>query len=411
MDIIYLLNDIMTIFPGIVFGVVCALLLGKHVKIGEKAGDAAFNRKLYIGLGVAVALASLVCAVIIVGNFYGTRKDSLSNEPQTTDAPYANVSSDELALKANMEYAAGNYSDALACATEGYARGNAQCANVLGHYYCDGSACAPKYEDAIRYFTEAGDNGYVRAYIDLASLYMNDYESMGMNQEDAGARCYEFAEKASQSGLPEVYYMMAICCKEGFGTDMDWKRALELCQESVELGYTDAQEELDHLKTSYQNAKNTGLRAQNCIYAGDYDEAVNAAAESALWQDPEGCYTLGLCFENGYGVDADNDAALKWYQIAAEQDHVESMMHTAKLYYYEKNDNKTASEWFIRAAEKDNYEAVYYIGEMFWFGFGVEIDKHKACEFFEVANDMCLQQAGAEYSQAVSKMDEYGYSY
>ena len=49
-------------------------------------------------------------------------------------------------------------------------------------------------------------------------------------------------------------------------------------------------------------------------------------------------YNLGVCYENGEGVEKDTSEAMKWYRIASEQGHKDAETALQKLQesHYEK---------------------------------------------------------------------------
>ena len=49
----------------------------------------------------------------------------------------------------------------------------------------------------------------------------------------------------------------------------------------------------------------------------DEEEAVKWYRKAAKQDDPESLYRLGLCYEKGIGVKADRAEAIKWYRKAA----------------------------------------------------------------------------------------------
>jgi TPR repeat protein len=70
--------------------------------------------------------------------------------------------------------------------------------------------------------------------------------------------------------------------------------------------------------------------------AGDFKKGWKAysstdyAAALAEWQDladsgdANACYGMGLLYGNGFGVDLNDDMALKYYLVAAEKGHAEA---------------------------------------------------------------------------------------
>ena len=51
-------------------------------------------------------------------------------------------------------------------------------------------------------------------------------------------------------------------------------------------------------------------------------------------QDADGQYFLGICYENGWGVESDDDEAGKFYQAAADLGHDGAMYNLAAFHEY-----------------------------------------------------------------------------
>jgi uncharacterized protein len=116
---------------------------------------------------------------------------------------------------------------------------------------------------------------------------------------------------------------------------------------------------------------------QECRTASDakeYDKAFKACSQAAATQDLEAWYRLGYLYEKGNGVSRDLDAALKWYQRAADKGHAASQRRVAAAYYWglggvAKDDTK-AFEWFKRAAEGGDKRAQKQMAEAYRRGLG-----------------------------------------
>lgn len=102
-------------------------------------------------------------------------------------------------------------------------------------------------------------------------------------------------------------------------------------------------------------------------------------------------YNLGWMYQNGRGVEQDDQEALRWFRLAAEQGHSGSQFFIG-LGYAEKRgvpqDYKEAVRWFRLAAEQGHPLAQSFLGGMYYFGRGVAQDYTYAHMWsnFSVAN-------------------------
>jgi TPR repeat protein len=92
-------------------------------------------------------------------------------------------------------------------------------------------------------------------------------------------------------------------------------------------------------------------------------------------------YSLGLMYEQGYGVAQDKCQAACCYRMAADKGQVEAQYRLGSLYYHGQGvsrDVKQAAEWYKQAAEQGYTPAQAALGNMYLLGEGVPRDSAKA---------------------------------
>ena len=120
----------------------------------------------------------------------------------------------------------------------------------------------------------------------------------------------------------------------------------------------------------------------------------NYATALAEWQplaeqgDRNGQFGLGLLYANGWGVDLNDEEALKWYGLAAEQGHAEAAYNlgvmSANGWGVPQSDAE-AFKWYKMAAERGLTAAQVSLGKMYAIGYGAPLDVVKAHMWFSVA--------------------------
>ena len=93
---------------------------------------------------------------------------------------------------------------------------------------------------------------------------------------------------------------------------------------------------------------------------------------------------LGLCYDNGYGVEKDVDMAFVWYHKAAKQGNSHAQ-NDVGVYYDHHNNTKTAVVWYHKAAKQGFGAAQFNLGLCFQNGEGVVKDLVKAVEWYRQA--------------------------
>lgn len=125
--------------------------------------------------------------------------------------------------------------------------------------------------------------------------------------------------------------------------------------------------------------------------------SVDYATAKAEWQGPadagdaEAAYGMGLLYGNGFGVDMNDDLALKYYGIAAEQGHADAQFNIAVMYqngWGVSQDETKANEWYRLAANQGNTEAQVALGRYYALDFLDTYDPVQAYKWFSLAHKL-----------------------
>lgn len=150
----------------------------------------------------------------------------------------------------------------------------------------------------------------------------------------------------------------------------------------------------------------------NSAVAADYQKGFDAYSEGdytialAEWRpiaeegDAGGQFGLGLLYSNGWGVDLNDDEALKWYELAAGQGHGEAAYNlgvmNANGWGVPQSDDE-AFKWYSIAADKGFTTAQVSLGKMYAIGFGAPLDTIQAHMWYNIA--AILDDFNAEYER------------
>ncbi len=116
-------------------------------------------------------------------------------------------------------------------------------------------------------------------------------------------------------------------------------------------------------------------------------EKVTRAAEQG---NVEARFQLGKLYDNGdnvYGLAQNYKAAVKWYTLAAKQEHPVAQYNLAWLYSEGDGvakDSKVSLEYFTLSAEQRYIPALYTLGALYDQGKGVPQDYIQAYVWFEI---------------------------
>lgn len=118
-------------------------------------------------------------------------------------------------------------------------------------------------------------------------------------------------------------------------------------------------------------------------------QAYRCFREAAEMADPDGMFYLGLCFEFGYGIEADFQQAVQCYQIASEAGNHAGTCSLAYCYLNGigvEEDPVRAAELYRKAAEGGNLRAQTNLGVSYSKGIGVPYSPRKAFFWYYLAS-------------------------
>jgi hypothetical protein len=94
--------------------------------------------------------------------------------------------------------------------------------------------------------------------------------------------------------------------------------------------------------------------------------------------------------ENGYGVEANDSEAIKWYQKAAKRNNVYAQYNLGDIYTKylpDQCDFNKAFRWYRKAAENGHVLSQKVLGIMYQMGRGTESNPVEAAKWFQKATE------------------------
>jgi len=138
-------------------------------------------------------------------------------------------------------------------------------------------------------------------------------------------------------------------------------------------------------------------------WSGDFKKGWNAysstdyATALAEWQeladagDVKSSYGMGLLYGNGFGVDMNDELALKYYGFAAENGHADAQFNLAVMlqngWGVPAND-ESANKWYKLAADQGITSAQIALGRYYAMDFMDAYDPIEAYKWFTIAEQM-----------------------
>lgn len=129
-------------------------------------------------------------------------------------------------------------------------------------------------------------------------------------------------------------------------------------------------------------------KGRDAYDSGDYETALSEWQTLAESGDADAQFGMGLLYSNGFGVPLDDDEALKWYKLAADQDHGMAANNLGVMYangWGVPQSDEEAFRWYSLAAEHGVIDAQIVLAERFASGFGVTPDNVQAHKWLGIA--------------------------
>ena len=191
-----------------------------------------------------------------------------------------------------------------------------------------------------------------------------------LNVESALLVCQKAVE--NQPGNARIQFQYARVLDK----QKSYKKAFEFYEKAALQGYIIAQ---NSLGLAYEWGQGVDANNQQAMYW------YSKAAKQGFAQSQN---NLGTMYDLGKGVDNNEKQALYWFQKAAEQGYATAQRNLGTMYSRGngvKQNDKTAFEWYLRAANQNQASAQYYVGISYYYGKGVSGDPDKAKDWFEKA--------------------------
>ena len=205
-------------------------------------------------------------------------------------------------------------------------------------------------EDAIEVLLELADGGHGKACYDLACAYCKGFGVQQSHKD--GMKWYK---KAAENGVTEGYNCLGKMYLHGEGCDVDGTKAFEFFSLAADAG------------------------------------------------DVNALMSLGYCYDQGVGTETNHVKMFECYQKAAETGHPAGIHNVGVSYFAGKGvenvDLTRAAEFYSRGADLGFSLSQMNLANMYYNGYGVEMDKEKAKDMYRQCTDPRAAQLLAEAEQ------------
>lgn len=234
----------------------------------------------------------------------------------------------------------------------------------VGRYYKHAVGIPENPEMALKYFEEAAAYDYPQALVEMALMYEQEYGGIDFD----ASKAMEYMTRAADSGYPYAQYKVGYYYHYGL-IETDLGKAIEWYNKAYNQGYPYA----------------AIMLGEYYLYNHGDDRDYDKAFAYFKFAEENDCITegIGLCYEYGLGVEANETQAFKYYHLAAEEDYTSAKYRLGLCYKYGTGTTENMEEaynWLSEAAEDGNLNAQYEAAMMLLDGKGVAKDEAKGIE-------------------------------
>lgn len=276
---------------------------------------------------------------------------------------------------------------------------------LVGEMYRYGVGTDKDEKKAFSYYEKAAALGDVDGIVKVGRAYLNgigvpvDYE-----------KSLHFLESAAGQNNPEAMVLIAYQYENGKGVAIDYEKPLEwlaraeqschlwLKQELSEKDreyYGSLLQDVDNKRKHYESVSCVELIGREDCPIEQRQKAFSRLSELAHeGKDSRAQVSMGILYEEGKFVGQDDQKALEYYLMAAENGSTGAMNNIGNFYFHGKGvakDYGKAFAWYRKAADlSGNAAAECSLGMCYQYGYGTAVDYEKARSFYRMSAEQGL---------------------
>ena len=162
----------------------------------------------------------------------------------------------------------------------------------------------------------------------------------------------------------------------------------------------------ERMKT--EDEKAAYKEGMNLFANGEYQRSLQVIGRQALHGHAGAQFAIGAMYMEGKGLPKDEQQAVQWFKLAAEQDHRLALQQLAWAYGTGsgvKSDGAESRRWFLRAAAAGDGTSQFMAGDMLLKGIGGPVDQQTGIYWLTKAASNGVQLARAELDRVVSQIE------
>ena len=214
-------------------------------------------------------------------------------------------------------------------------------------------------------------------------------------EEEDYETSFDYFMEAANYDNPYALFKVGRFYDYGEGVPQDYEKAINWYEKAIEKGSASA---MNNMGSKYLNGEG--------VPENDYKARELFERAAALGND-FALSNLGVIYNNGYGVEKDKEKAIAYYEQAVEKGNINAMINLGDI--YEKNDVDKALSLFETAAAKNSGTAYCRIGDLYFYEHltnNQRLGREKSRTYYEKAAE--LDNARGQFMAGFIYLQGYG---
>jgi TPR repeat protein len=230
----------------------------------------------------------------------------------------------------------------------------------IGRWYQRGLGGEEKKDQAVKWLEKAAHKGSTKAIHYLGCFYHEGY----LDLIQSATKAIELWALAADKGHAKARFYVGDSYYYGRGgLAIDFNRCVELWEQSAKQGDVEAQLGLSYL---YQFGSEDGPPMTIPV---DPQLSFRWNLAAAKQEDVDAMFSIGLAYDEGEGVEKNNESAFQWYMKAAEKGKPNAQDFVG--YFYERGrgcdiDLVQAMHWYQKSAAQGCQDAIDAVERLYF---------------------------------------------
>lgn len=273
-------------------------------------------------------------------------------------------------------------------------KGSSSAIANIGLLYENGFHLDKSISKAIEHYSKAIEMGnvfakYRKAYILATNADFRDYKTAFTL----------FDESANANKDAKVW--LAFMYERGKGVEPNFQKALEIYQQTADVGDDYSKKKLETLPKEMENGTAQFYIAESYMGEKEYQNAINWYVKSKNKGYVGAAYEIGNIYLQGLISPPDTTKAIDWFLKDSEKNNLKAHIALGNIYYVRKN-YVESFKYKMKGAELGDANSLNSIGYMYHQGEGVAKDLNQAFKYYAAAADkgypMAMHNVGVMYT-------------